>query len=166
MTTPEARARQTIDARPTAAGWQVCIMADTNIHAAQGVAIREFPLAPGYGFADDLLYGNGKAAGVIEAKKEYIVQHLQSTRSTPRRGSPSAPSSACFQCSIGANLTPRTQIIDTNNLSATMEVLLADYVAQQQQSRGTRQQAADACAQDWNALHDALGSFADEHSTL
>lgn len=54
----------------------------------------------------------------------------------------------------------------TNNLSATMEVLLADYVAQQQQSRGTRQQAADACAQDWNALHDALGSFADEHSTL
>lgn len=54
----------------------------------------------------------------------------------------------------------------TNNLSATMEVLLTDYVAQQQQSRGTRQQAADACAQDWNALHDALGSFADEHSTL
>ena len=54
----------------------------------------------------------------------------------------------------------------TSNLSATMEALLADHVAQQQQSRGSRQQAADACAQDWNAVHDAIGSFADEHSTL
>ncbi|MCR4332784.1 MAG: hypothetical protein NUV34_08825, partial [Sulfuricaulis sp.] len=40
-----------------------------NIHAARGVAIREFPL-PGHGFADYLLYIDGKAAGVIEAKKE------------------------------------------------------------------------------------------------
>ena len=70
MTTPEARARQTIDALLTAARWQVCNMADANIHAAQGVAIREFPLATGFGFADYLLYVNGKAAGVIEAKKQ------------------------------------------------------------------------------------------------
>ena len=68
--TPEARARQTIDALLTAAGWHVCGMADANIHAAQGVAIREFPLNPGHGFADYLLYVNGKACGVIEAKKE------------------------------------------------------------------------------------------------
>ncbi len=54
MTTPEARASQTIDALLTAAGWRVCNMADANIHAAQGVAIREFPLATGYGFADYL----------------------------------------------------------------------------------------------------------------
>ena len=54
----------------------------------------------------------------------------------------------------------------TSNLSATIEALLADYVAEQQQSRGSRQQAADACAQDWNAVHSAIGSFADEHSTL
>ncbi len=47
-----------------------------------------------------------------------------------------------------------------------MEALLADYVAQQQQSRGSRQQAADACAHDWNAVHYAIGSFADEHTTL
>jgi len=24
----------------------------------------------------------------------------------------------------------------------------------------------DACAADWNAVHDAVGSFADEHTTL
>ena len=54
----------------------------------------------------------------------------------------------------------------TNNLSATMEVLLADYVTQQQQTRMARQKLADACVADWNAVHAKLGSFADEHSTL
>ena len=72
--TPEARARQTIDALLTAAGWHVCDVASANLHAGsgavKGVAIREFPLNPGHGFADYLLYVNGKACGVIEAKKE------------------------------------------------------------------------------------------------
>jgi type I restriction enzyme R subunit len=71
--TPEARARQTIDALLIAAGWHVCNVATANIHAgdgaAKGVAIREFPLNPGHGFADYLLYVNGRACGVIEAKK-------------------------------------------------------------------------------------------------
>ena len=42
----------------------------SNLHAAQGVAIREFPLTTGHGYADYLLYIDGKAAGVIEAKKQ------------------------------------------------------------------------------------------------
>ena len=54
----------------------------------------------------------------------------------------------------------------TSNLSATMEALLADLVASQQQAQRSRQQAADTCAADWNAVHAAVGSFADEHSTL
>jgi post-segregation antitoxin (ccd killing protein) len=54
----------------------------------------------------------------------------------------------------------------TNNLSATMEALLTDYVIQQQQTKLSRQQMADACAADWNAVHASVGSFADEHSTL
>ena len=54
----------------------------------------------------------------------------------------------------------------TSNLSATMEELLAAYVVEQQQAREGRQQLADACAADWNAVHDKVGSFADEHSTL
>ena len=33
------------------------------------MAIREFPLKSGHGFADYLLYVDGKAAGVSEAKK-------------------------------------------------------------------------------------------------
>lgn len=54
----------------------------------------------------------------------------------------------------------------TPNLSATMESLLAGYVVSQQQLRASRQQMADASAADWNAVHEATGSFADEHSTL
>ena len=54
----------------------------------------------------------------------------------------------------------------TSNLSATMETLLADFVAMKQQARAARQQQADSCAADWNAVHALMGSFADEHSTL
>ncbi len=68
MTNPEARARQTIDALLTAAGWQVRNIADANIHAAQGVAIREFPLATGDGFADYLPVGCARARYVVDFK--------------------------------------------------------------------------------------------------
>ena len=54
----------------------------------------------------------------------------------------------------------------TSNLSATMEALLTDFVASQQQAQRSRRQLADTCAADWNAVHAQVGSFADEHSTL
>ncbi|MDE2124025.1 MAG: DEAD/DEAH box helicase family protein, partial [Betaproteobacteria bacterium] len=73
MTTPEQSARSTIDALLVAAGWAVQDAAAAHIHAAQGVAIREFPLKSGHGFADYLLYVDGRAAGVIEAKKEGVT---------------------------------------------------------------------------------------------
>ncbi|MEO8627157.1 MAG: type I restriction-modification enzyme R subunit C-terminal domain-containing protein [Betaproteobacteria bacterium] len=50
------------------AGWDVLDLDKANIIGTRGVAIREFPL-PGFGFADYLLYVDGRAAGVIEAKK-------------------------------------------------------------------------------------------------
>jgi type I restriction enzyme, R subunit len=81
--TPEARARQSIDALLAAAGWAVQDVKDVNLHAALGVAIREFPLNAGHGFADYLLYIDGKACGVIEAKKEGATLsgvELQSSR--------------------------------------------------------------------------------------
>ncbi len=66
---PEQRAREDIDRLLIAAGWGVQRVDEVNIHAARGVAIREFPLEPGHGFADYLLYVDAKACGVIEAKK-------------------------------------------------------------------------------------------------
>jgi type I restriction enzyme, R subunit len=70
MAQPEEHARQTIDQLLGAAGWQVCDPQDAHITSHRGVAIREFPLKSGHGFADYLLYVDGMAAGVIEAKKE------------------------------------------------------------------------------------------------
>ncbi len=66
--TPEEQARQIIDDALKQAGWDVQDIHSVNVRVARGVAIREFPLQAGYGTADYLLYVNGKAAGVLEAK--------------------------------------------------------------------------------------------------
>ena len=66
--TPEQRARQDIDAALEAAGWVIQNRADMNLAAGTGVAVREFRMAPGHGFADYLLFVNHKAVGVLEAK--------------------------------------------------------------------------------------------------
>jgi type I restriction enzyme R subunit len=67
--TPEQEARTNIDEKLVEAGWLVQDLKSVNLHAGRGVAIREFALKPGYGFADYLLYVDGQAAGIIEAKK-------------------------------------------------------------------------------------------------
>ncbi|MDD5030891.1 MAG: type II toxin-antitoxin system CcdA family antitoxin [Rhodoferax sp.] len=54
----------------------------------------------------------------------------------------------------------------TSNLSATMELLLTEFVTQQRQTQHSRQQLADTCVADWNAVHARIGSFADEHVSL
>ncbi|MCL4309372.1 MAG: DEAD/DEAH box helicase family protein [Actinomycetota bacterium] len=68
--TSEQEAREKIDELLTAAGWLVQNAKEVSINAGLGVAIREFPLKSGHGHADYLLYVDGKAAGVIEAKKK------------------------------------------------------------------------------------------------
>ena len=70
MTTPEERARQQIDRLLAAAGWRVQDFKAADLTAARGVALREFELNPGHGTADYLLYVDGRACGVIEAKKQ------------------------------------------------------------------------------------------------
>jgi type I restriction enzyme R subunit len=70
MITPEAQAREVIDAALCAAGWVVQPAKQANLKAARGVALCEFPLKPGHGEADYLLFVDGRAVGVIEAKKE------------------------------------------------------------------------------------------------
>lgn len=66
--TPEQKAREEIDQQLGQAGWAVQDYADMNISAGLGVAVREFPLKTGA--ADYLLYVDGRAVGVIEAKPE------------------------------------------------------------------------------------------------
>ncbi len=65
---PEQAARQEIDRQLTECGWLIQDFRQIHISAGLGVAVREFPLATVE--ADYLLYVNGKAIGVIEAKAE------------------------------------------------------------------------------------------------
>ena len=70
MPQPEQQARTEIDRLLAAAGWAVQDVKAVHLHAARGVALREFELNPGYGTADYLLCVDGRACGVIEAKKQ------------------------------------------------------------------------------------------------
>lgn len=98
----EQAARKTIDELLGKAGWHVCDVSDADLRASRGVAIREFPLAapasanpgPGRadaGYADYLLYVDGKAAGIIEAKKVGATANAASASPPHLRRSPSGP---------------------------------------------------------------------------
>lgn len=67
---PEEKARESIDEKLADAGWLVQDRDQMNLSAGRGVAVREFKLTSGYGFADYLLFLEGKAVGVLEAKPE------------------------------------------------------------------------------------------------
>ena len=69
--TPEQLARQRIDQLLTDAGWELQDRDSLNRNASLGVAVREFPLPAGH--CDYLLFIDGKAAGVIEAKKTGVT---------------------------------------------------------------------------------------------
>lgn len=64
---PEALAREKIDALLEAAGWAVQDRDEMNL-SVPAVAVREFKLARGHGFADYLLFVDRQAVGVVEAK--------------------------------------------------------------------------------------------------
>ena len=65
---PEELARQKIDTMLAQAGWAVQDRQRLNLYASRGVAIREFSVTSGA--ADYLLFVDGDAVGIIEAKKE------------------------------------------------------------------------------------------------
>lgn len=67
---PEGRARMRIDEMLEAAGWAVQDGRAVNLAASRGVAVREFVMKRPHGRADYLLFLDGRAAGVVEAKKE------------------------------------------------------------------------------------------------
>lgn len=67
---PEDKARENIDTMLSKAGWVLQDADALNLAAAEGIAVREFPLKKGHGSADYLLYVRKKVVGVVEAKKE------------------------------------------------------------------------------------------------
>ncbi|MEO8188672.1 MAG: type I restriction endonuclease, partial [Burkholderiaceae bacterium] len=65
---PEAKAREKIDALLAQAGWVVQDLEDMNLTASDGIAVCEFQLEKGHGYVDYLLFVDGNALGVVEAK--------------------------------------------------------------------------------------------------
>ncbi len=70
LTGPEQEARVKIDAQLKQSGWVVQDRDEADVYAGQGVAIQEFKLKAGHGYADYLLFVDQQAVGVLEAKKE------------------------------------------------------------------------------------------------
>lgn len=152
---PEQRARRKIDSMLDKAGWVVQDRSEANIAAGRGVAIREFPLKPGNGFADYLLYVDGAAAGVIEAKKEGVALtgvELQSSKYSiglpddlpaPRR-----PLPFCYQ-STGAE-TRFTNLLEPDARSRGVFAFhrpetLADWLCKEMQSPASTVKARLRC---------------------
>lgn len=54
----------------------------------------------------------------------------------------------------------------TTNLSAVVESLLSDYVAQEKQRRAAEADMVRETVATWNRFAEEAGSFADQHSTL
>ncbi|MDQ3845374.1 MAG: hypothetical protein M3342_15405 [Bacteroidota bacterium] len=71
---PEQQARDRIDAQLTACGWTLPHKKALTLHAAHGIAVREYPT--NVGPADYLLFGDKKPVGVIEAKRAEEGLHL------------------------------------------------------------------------------------------
>ena len=65
---PEAIARLAIDKQLEASGWLLQHRDEMNLNAANAVAVREFKLRKGHGFVDYMLFLDGHAVGVCEAK--------------------------------------------------------------------------------------------------
>src|SRR5690349_17602049 len=85
---PEEEARERIDAALTAAGWLVQSRDDLDLTTGRGIAVREFQMKPGFGFADYLLYVDRKAIGAIEAKPEGTLTGVEAQSAKYAAGLP------------------------------------------------------------------------------
>src|SRR2546421_6411546 len=86
--TPEQEARREIDARLTASGWLVQDRGDLDLTAGRGIAVREFPMKSGFGFADYLLYLDRKALGAVEAKADGTLAGVEAQSAKYAAGLP------------------------------------------------------------------------------
>jgi type I restriction enzyme, R subunit len=86
--TPEDKARLEIDADLTAAGWLVQDRDGLDLTAGRGVAVRNFSMKPGFGFADYLLYLDRKAVGAVEAKAEGTLTGVEAQSAKYAAGLP------------------------------------------------------------------------------
>lgn len=86
--TPEQKARLEIDEDLVAACWLVQRRDELDLTAGRGIAVREFPMKSGFGFADYLLYVDCKALGAVEAKAEGTLTGVEAQSAKYAAGLP------------------------------------------------------------------------------
>src|ERR1019366_10074539 len=86
--TPEQKARREIDSSWAAAGWLVQNRDEIDLTAGRGIAVREFQMKSGFGFADYLLYLDRKAIGAVEAKAEGTLSGVEAQTAKYAAGLP------------------------------------------------------------------------------
>jgi hypothetical protein len=74
---PEQQARVEIDKALDAAGWLIQDRDELNLTAGRGVAVREFKMADGHGFADYLLFVEGPTPRQLERRGPHGVKLVQ-----------------------------------------------------------------------------------------
>jgi type I restriction enzyme R subunit len=85
---PEQKARREIDAMLLASGWLVQSREDLDLSAGRGVAVREFKMKAGFGFADYLLYLDRKSLGAVEAKADGTLTGVEAQSAKYAAGLP------------------------------------------------------------------------------
>ena len=93
--TPEAKARQEIDAQLTACGWVVQDFKTVDFSAGRGIALREVPLKTGP--CDYLLLVDRHALGVVEAKKQGTTLSVVAEQSTRYATASNSRSGTAFE---------------------------------------------------------------------
>ncbi len=86
--TPEQKARREIDVKLSESGWLVQDRDDLDLTAGRGIAVREFPMKSGFGFADYLLYLDRKALGAVEAKADGTLAGVEAQSAKYAAGLP------------------------------------------------------------------------------
>lgn len=66
---------------------------------------------------------------------------------------------------LNEDLVAQTKVF-TDNLSAVVETLLSEFLANEKEKLKSTERLAEEAAALWNRFNDRAGSFADEHSTL
>ena len=84
--TPEEKARQVIDQKLIGAGWAIQDLADLNVTASLGVAVREFPTSTGP--VDYALFVDGSPVGVRNNPAVMRTASSSMSMETTRSASP------------------------------------------------------------------------------
>jgi type I restriction enzyme R subunit len=143
--TPEQKARHEIDTNLAEAGWLVQSLDEVELTAGRGIAVREFQMKPGFGFADYLLYMDRKALGAVEAKPSGTLTGVEAQSAKYAAGLPAnlpahkrplpflfESNGAVTYFTNGLDPTPRSRQIFNFPRPET----LGEWVAQPDQLRG------------------------------